>query len=80
VAETTGIIPQDDLIQRVGQLPFHLEAPPALTNAQKSKIRNDPKLLKLYQRRNKVAKKIKRDFSTIKAAEGTRRYRKHKKL
>jgi hypothetical protein len=30
-----GTVPQDDLIRRVGRLPFHTEAPAALTDAQK---------------------------------------------
>ena len=31
---------------------------------------NNPKLLQLYQKRKRVAKKIKENYSTIKAAEG----------
>lgn len=45
-----------------------------------SEIRNNQKFLKLYQKRNKVTKKIKKDFPTIKAAEGTQWHRKHRKL
>ena len=75
-----GTIPQDDLVRRMGRLPRDLRAPTFLTDAQKSEIRNDPKLLYLYQKRVQVAKKIKKDFSTIKASEGTRRYKIHKKL
>ncbi len=75
-----GTVPQDDLIRRVGRLPFHTEAPTALTDAQKAEIRNDPGLLRLCQKRDRLSKMIKKNFSTVKAAQGTRRYEKHKKL
>jgi hypothetical protein len=75
-----GTVPQDQLIRRVGRLPFHLDAPQALTDAQKSEIRNDPDLLRLYRRRDKVAKKIKKKYSPMRAAEGTRRYERHQRL
>ena len=61
-------------------MPFHTEAPPALTDAQKAEVKNDPRLLRLCQRRDRLSKMIKKDFSTIKAAQGTRQYEKHKKL
>jgi Protein of unknown function (DUF3435) len=63
-----GTVPQDDLIQRVGRLPFYTKAPLALTNAQKAEIKNDPRLLCLCQKRNRLSKMIKKDFSTVKAA------------
>jgi hypothetical protein len=75
-----GTVPQDDLIRRVGRIPYNLKAPTALTDTQKSEIRNNPKLLRLYKRRQRVCKKIKEDFSSIKAAEGTPQYRKQQKL
>jgi hypothetical protein len=37
-------------------------------------------LLRLCQKRQKTAKKIKKHYSTIKAAEGTRRHARHKRL
>jgi len=61
-------------------LPFHTEAPLALTNAQKAKVKNDLRLLRLCQKRDRFSKMIKKDFSTVKAAWGTRQYKKHKKL
>jgi hypothetical protein len=54
-----------------------LVAPLALTDAQKAEIKNDPDLVRLYEKRNKVARKIKEKYFLIKAAEGTRRYKKH---
>ncbi len=75
-----GTVPQDQLLRRVGRLPFHLDAPPALTDAQKAEIRNDPDLLRLYRRRDKVARKIKEKYFPMKAAEGTRRYKRHQRL
>jgi hypothetical protein len=75
-----GTVLQDDLIQRVGRLPFYTEAPPALTDAQKAEIKNDPRLLCLCQRHDRLSKMIKKDFSTVKAAQETRRYKKYKKL
>jgi ribosomal protein L29 len=59
---------------------FYTEAPAALTDTQKAEIRNDPRLLRLCQKHNRLSKMIKKDFSTIKAAQGTRRYKKYKKL
>jgi hypothetical protein len=75
-----GTVPQDNLVQRVGRLPRDLQAPTVLTNAQKSEVMNDPKLLRLCQKRQKIAKKIKKKYSTIKAAKGTRRHTRHKRL
>ena len=75
-----GTIPQDNLIQRVGQLPFYTKAPPALTDTQKAKVKNDPRLLRLCQKHDGLSKIIKKDFFTIKAAQGTQQYKKHKKL
>jgi hypothetical protein len=40
-----GTVSQDDLVRRVGRLPRDLRAPTVLTNAQKSEVMNDPKLL-----------------------------------
>jgi hypothetical protein len=57
-----------------------LDAPLALTNAQKAEIKNDPDLVRLYEKRNKVARKIKEKYFPMKAAEGTRRYKKHQRL
>jgi hypothetical protein len=59
---------------------FYTEAPPALTDTQKAEIKNDPRLFCLCQKRNRLSKMIKKDFSTVKAAQGIRRYKKHKKL
>jgi hypothetical protein len=64
----------------VGQLPFYTEAPVALTDVQKAEIRNDLRLLQLCQKHDRLSKMIKKDFSTIKAAQGTQQYKKHKKL
>lgn len=75
-----GTIPQDDLIRRVGRIPYNLNVPTTLTDAQESEIRNDPELRRLCQKRQRVCEKIKRNFSTIKAAEGTPQYRKQQKL
>jgi hypothetical protein len=75
-----GTVLQDNLIQKVGQLPFYTEVPPALTDAQKAEVKNDPRLLRLCQKRDRLSKMIKKDFSTIKAAQRTQQYKKHKKL
>jgi hypothetical protein len=75
-----GTVTQDDLVRRVGRIPYNLNAPTALTDAEKSEIRNSPELVQLYQKRSRVYEKIKRDFSTIKAAHGTPQYRKQQKL
>jgi hypothetical protein len=68
------------LIQKVGQLPFYTEALPALTDTQKAEIKNNPRLLCLCQRHDRLSKIIKKDFSTVKAAQETRQYKKYKKL
>jgi hypothetical protein len=75
-----GTVLQDDLIQRVGQILYNLKVPTALTDTQKSEIRNSPKLLRLYKKHQRVCKKIKEDFSSIKTAEGILQYRKQQKL
>jgi hypothetical protein len=75
-----GTVLQDQLIQRVGQLPFYLNIPQGLNNAQKAEIKNDPDLLWLYRRHDKVAGKIKKKYFPIKTAEGTRRYKRHQRL
>jgi hypothetical protein len=75
-----GVVPQDDLVRRVGQLYRDLRAPTALTEAQRLEVRNDAKLLRLRQKRDKVAKRIEKHYSTIKAAEGTRRHTRYQKL
>ena len=75
-----GTVPQDDLIRRVGRLPRDLRAPNALTDAQKFEIGNDTMLLGLYQKRSKAAEKIKQNYSTIKAAEGTPQHERYKML
>jgi hypothetical protein len=59
---------------------FYTEVPTALTDTQKAKIRNNPRLLRLCQKYNRLSKIIKKDFSTIKAAQGIRQYKKYKKL
>jgi hypothetical protein len=75
-----GTVLQDQLLQRVEQLPFHLDVPQALTDVQKAEIRNNPDLLWLYRKHNKVAKKIKEKYFSIKAAERIQQYKKHQKL
>jgi len=51
-----------------------------LSRSKLSLISSDPTLIQLYHERGRVAKEIKRDFSTLKAAEGTRQHRRYKKL
>jgi hypothetical protein len=71
---------RDDLVRAVGRLARDILAPTALTDAQKLEISNDPRVLKLCRRRQHYADKIKEDpsFPTIKAAEGTKWYQRHK--
>src|SRR5437667_719873 len=71
---------RDDLVRAVGRLARDALAPTTLTDAQKLEISNDPRLLELCQRRQHYADKIKEDlsFPTIKAAEGTKWYQRHK--
>jgi DNA-binding protein Fis len=53
---------------------------PGLTDTQKSEVMNNLKLLWLCQRYEKIAKKIKKNYSTIKAVKGTPQHTKHKRL
>ena len=64
----------------MGWLAHNALTPTTLIDAQKLKISNDPRLLELCQRRQRYADKIKEDlgFPTIKAAEGTKWYQRHK--
>jgi hypothetical protein len=48
-----------------------------LSRSELSLISSDPTLIQLYQERGRVSKEIKRDFSILKAAEGTRQHRKY---
>ncbi|KAH0559988.1 hypothetical protein GP486_003490 [Trichoglossum hirsutum] len=73
---------RDDLVRAVGRLTRDALAPTTLTDTQKLEISNDPKLLELCRRRQCYADKIKEDlgFPTIKAAEGTKWYLRHKSI
>ncbi|KAI9763366.1 MAG: hypothetical protein M1840_000558 [Geoglossum simile] len=72
---------RDDLVRAVGRLARDVLAPTALTDAQKFNVSNDARVLKLCQKRQGYADRIKElGYSTIKAAEGTELYRKHKAI
>src|SRR5437762_3299989 len=73
---------RDDLVRAVGRLARDALAPTALTDAQKFQISNDRRVLKLCQRRQYCADKIKKDlgFPTIKAAKGTEWYQRHEAI
>ena len=69
---------RDDLIQAVGHLERHEEAPDKLSNDQRREIWNDPKMVRLVKKREKYAAKIKDcGYTTIKAAKGTKNYLRH---
>ena len=69
---------RDDLIQAVGHLERHEEAPDKLTNDQWREIWNNPKMVHLVKKREKYAAKIKVcGYTTIKAAKGTKNYLRH---
>jgi ABC-type phosphate transport system auxiliary subunit len=73
-----GTTLRDDLIQAVGHLECHEEAPDKLTDAQKREIWNDPEILRLLRRRGRYAAKIKQcGYPTIKAAKGTKYFTRH---
>jgi hypothetical protein len=72
-----GTTRRDDLIQAVGHLERHEEAPDRLTDVQKREIWNDTEMVSLLRRRERYAAKIKQDYPTIKAAKGTKYFERH---
>jgi hypothetical protein len=73
-----GTTRRDDLIQAVGHLERHEEAPDRLTDAQKREILNNPEIVSLIRRRARCAAKIKQcGYPTIKAAKGTKYFERH---
>jgi hypothetical protein len=74
-----GSTRRDDLIRAVGRLARHERAPKHLTDVQKFEISRHPDLLNLIKERATYVQEIKdHGYRTIKAAKGTRLYRKHK--
>jgi hypothetical protein len=70
---------RDDLVRAVGRLAYNQRAPTALTDVQKLVISNDPQLLELGKTRRTCMAKIKDlGYPTIKAAEGTAWYKRHR--
>ncbi|KAI9779310.1 MAG: hypothetical protein M1839_007418 [Geoglossum umbratile] len=70
---------RDDLVRAVGRLARDALAPTTLTDAQKFEISNNPRVLKLCQKRQYCADKMKDlGFRTVKAGEGTEWYQRHK--
>jgi hypothetical protein len=49
-----------------------------LPRSEISSVRTNPKLIRHYRKRGRVAAEIKNDCSIIKAAEGTRQYRRYR--
>ncbi len=75
-----GTTRRDDLISAVGRKERHAQAPTELTDVQKCEIQNHADIIELIQDREKYAKKIKKRYSTIKAANGTSLYERHEKV
>lgn len=76
-----GSTRRDDLVRAVGRLIRHERAPKALTDVQKFKISQHPKLLKLIDERAQCVQDLKdHGFPTIKSTKGTRWFEKHKSL
>jgi hypothetical protein len=70
---------RDDLVRAVGRLAYNQRAPTALTDIQKVAISNDPRILELGKTRRACVAKIKDlGYPTIKAAEGTTWYKRHR--
>lgn len=71
---------RDDLIRRAGQLARHGGCPSSLTDEQKFDIKNHPDILREAALRDKYGKEIKlKGYTTIKAAQGTWLFERHKK-
>jgi hypothetical protein len=74
-----GSTRRDDLIRAVGRLARHERAPKHLTDVQKFEISRHPDLLNLIKERARYVQEIKdHGYRTIKAAKGTKLYKKHK--
>ena len=56
-------IPQYDLIRRVGRIPYNLNAPTALTDIQKSEVKNNPEA-------TPALPKTRKDFKKCQTADG----------
>jgi hypothetical protein len=76
-----GTTRRDDLIQAVGRLERHEQAPTSLTDVQEFEIKNDPRIVELCESLAKHGAKIKRrGYSTFKAAEGTGLYERRSEI